>query len=112
MQSRRLLVITYHWPPFTGAGAARWSAMVRHLRRLGHEVTVITTSLWGPPTVADAEGVIRTRDLAAVGALRRLMRRPAGAMEGGDGRAGGGSADGLRSRLLVPDPYVLSWLPF
>ena len=102
------MVLTYHWPPFTGAGAARWSAMVRHLRGLGHEVTVITTSLWDPPTGADAEGVIRTRDLAAAGSLRRLLRRPQSA---GDAE-GGGSGAGMRSRLLVPDAYVVSWVPF
>jgi glycosyltransferase involved in cell wall biosynthesis len=110
MTSRRLLVITYHWPPFTGAGAARWSSMVRHLRGLGHEVTVITTSLWGPPPAADAGGVLRTRDLAAMGSVRRLLRRPARA---DDGTAGsGGESAGMRSRLLVPDPFVVSWVPF
>jgi glycosyltransferase involved in cell wall biosynthesis len=109
MRSRRLLVVTYHWPPFTGAGAARWSSMVRHLRLLGHEVTVLTTSLWDPPTGAAAEGVVRTRDLAAAGTLRRLLRRPAAdaAAPAADEPSGG-----LRSRLLVPDPYVVSWAPF
>ena len=109
MRSRRLLVITYHWPPFTGAGAARWSAMVRHLRELGHEVTVITTSLWNRPTGADAEGVIRTRDLAAAGTLRRLLRRPE---QANDEAPAGDSGAGLRSRLLVPAPFVVSWAPF
>jgi glycosyltransferase involved in cell wall biosynthesis len=84
--------------------------MVRHLRGLGHEVTVITTSLWDPPSGADAEGVIRTRDLAAAGSLRRLLRRPAQGAAGAKGS--GGSAGGLRSRLLVPDPFVVSWMPF
>jgi glycosyltransferase involved in cell wall biosynthesis len=109
MRSHRLLVITYHWPPFTGAGGARWSSMVRHLRELGHQVTVITTSLWEPPSGEDAEGVIRTRDLAAAGTLRRLLRRPA-AHAGASG--GGAAGGGLRSRLLVPDPFVVSWVPF
>src|SRR5690348_14161109 len=88
MKGRRLLVLTYHWPPFTGAGAARWSSMVRHLRGLGQEVTVITTSLWDPPSGADAEGVIRTRDLAAAGSLRRLLRRPAQGAAGAKGSGG------------------------
>jgi glycosyltransferase involved in cell wall biosynthesis len=111
MPGRRLLVVTYHWPPFTGAGAARWSSMVRHLRGLGHEVTVITTSLWGTPPPEDGQGVIGTRDLAALGSLRRLLRRPAGADQSGL-TAGGGGSGGLRSRLLVPDPFAVSWVPF
>jgi glycosyltransferase involved in cell wall biosynthesis len=112
MGSFRLLVLTYHWPPFRGAGAPRWSAMVRHLRGLGHEVTVVTTSLWGLPGPNAEEGVIRTRDLAAVGTLRRFLGRPDPGAEGGEVRADGGSAAGLRSRLLVPDPFVVSWVPF
>jgi glycosyltransferase involved in cell wall biosynthesis len=105
----RLLVLTYHWPPFTGAGATRWSSMVRHLRRLGNEVTVVTTSLWGAPGPAAQEGVIHTRDLAATGALRRLLRRPD---PGGGGDAPSGDPAGVRSRVLVPDPFVVSWMPF
>jgi glycosyltransferase involved in cell wall biosynthesis len=53
--------------------------------------------------------VIRTRDLAAAGTLRRLLRRPAADAEAAAGGSGGG---GLRSRLLVPDPFVVSWVPF
>ena len=101
MPSYSLLVLTYHWPPFTGAGAPRWSAMVRHLRELGHEVTVVTTSLWGPAGPGAEEGVIRTRDLAAVRTLRWFLSRPDPGAEGGETVADGGSAAGLRSRLLV-----------
>ena len=107
MRGHRLLVVTYHWPPFTGAGAARWSSMVRHLRDAGNEVTVITTSLWG---ASDDPGVIRTRDLAASGGLRRLLRRPDPGAEAGESAAD--SAGGVRSRVLVPDPFVVSWVPF
>jgi glycosyltransferase involved in cell wall biosynthesis len=111
MPSYSLLVLTYHWPPFTGAGAPRWSAMVRHLRGLGHEVTVVTTSLWGSSRPGAEEGVIRTRDLAAIGALRRFLCRPDPGAARGEA-AGGGSAAGVRSRLFVPDPFVVSWAPF
>src|SRR5262249_51413670 len=76
MRPLRLLVMTYHWPPFQGSGAARWVALVKYLRRLGHEVTVITTSAFGKLPSETEEGVIRTRDLAAAGSLRKLLRRP------------------------------------
>jgi glycosyltransferase involved in cell wall biosynthesis len=56
--------------------------------------------------------VLRTRDLAAVGALRRLLRRPEPGAEGGDGAVAAEPGSGVRSRLLVPDPFVVSWVPF
>jgi glycosyltransferase involved in cell wall biosynthesis len=114
VSGRRVLVLTYHWPPFSGAGAARWSALVTHLRQLGHEVTVVTTSLWGRSPAGAEEGVIRTRDLAAVGVLRRLFRRPVVRAETARAVAvplGSESGPGLRSRILVPDPFVVSWVP-
>src|SRR4051794_26191322 len=99
MPGHRLLVVTYHWPPFNGSGASRWTSLVEHLRRADHEVAVITTSAFGGlPTDAE-EGIHRTRDLAAAGGLRRLLRRPP---ETGPGAAGTASpAPALLTRTLV-----------
>ncbi len=109
MQMYRLLVVTYHWPPFSGAGAARWTSLVKYLRRLGHEVTVITTPVFGT-LESDAEsGVVRTRDLAAVGGLRRLLRRPPASAPSPTTEK---PAPSLLTRTLVPDAYVASWVPF
>src|SRR5215207_177195 len=71
---RRLLIVTYYFPPESSVGAHRWRAMSRWLRRLGHEVTVLTTRAFGT-LPDDAEGTVRTFDLAASPALRRLLRR-------------------------------------
>ena len=72
---RRLLTITYYFPPETSVGAHRWRAMSRWLRRLGHEVTVLTTRAFGLLPEDDA-GTRRTPDLAASPPLRGLLRRP------------------------------------
>lgn len=39
---RKLLIITYYWPPSGGAGVQRWLKMSKYLAQLGHEVHVVT----------------------------------------------------------------------
>jgi glycosyltransferase involved in cell wall biosynthesis len=41
---RRLLVITYHFPPDGSVGGLRWGGLSRHLARRGWEVQVITAA--------------------------------------------------------------------
>ena len=45
--SRRILLVAYFYPPCRDTGALRPAAMAKWLRRLGHEVTVLTTSAYG-----------------------------------------------------------------
>jgi glycosyltransferase involved in cell wall biosynthesis len=49
---RRLLVITYHFPPDGAIGGQRWAGLSKYLARLGWEVHVITAAAVGdqPPT--------------------------------------------------------------
>ena len=112
MGARRVLVLTYHWPPFGGAGANRWMSLSRHLRELGHEVTVVTTPVFGTLSTDHRDGVLRTRDLADVGALRRMLRRPGvAAAEGARPEAQKPPSVAL-TRVMVPDAFAVSWVPF
>src|SRR5688572_23602631 len=43
-QVRRLLVITYHFPPDGAIGGQRWAGLSKHLARLGWEVHIVTAS--------------------------------------------------------------------
>ena len=36
--SRRLLIVTYPYPPVPSVGGNRWLAMTKYLRRAGHDV--------------------------------------------------------------------------
>lgn len=109
MTPRRILVVTYFFAPSTAVGAARWTAMVRHLRRMGHDVTVITSAVHGALPGDDAERVIRTPDLNESPALRRLLRRPA---LGAPGAAPVVTpAPAVLTRVVVPDSHLVSWLP-
>jgi glycosyltransferase involved in cell wall biosynthesis len=108
--THRILLVRYYYPPDPSVGSHRWHALARHLRRLGNEVTVLTTSAFG--TMPDDDGqVVRTPDIVTSGLLRRLLRRPPI------------SSAGMPTprlvpppRLLsdgpVPDPWLITWLPF
>jgi glycosyltransferase involved in cell wall biosynthesis len=103
-----LLLVAYFYPPCRDTGAHRPAAMVKWLRRLGHRVTVLTTSAYGTGEPAVEEGVIRTAD------LQRLRAR----------LHGGNTVDALfdsdtysgrphvLSRIVVPEPLAAAWAPF
>ncbi|MDO8897205.1 MAG: glycosyl transferase family 1, partial [Bacteroidales bacterium] len=39
---KRVLIITYYWPPSGGAGVQRWLKFVKYLRETGYEPVVYT----------------------------------------------------------------------
>jgi len=104
------MAVSYYFPPNPLAGSHRWDSLARTLRELGHEVTVVTTSASGG-IEADSPWVVRTGDLQASPTLRRLLRRSEQ-----EGRPP--SSDGFpeQSRIftrgLVPDTWVVTWLPY
>jgi glycosyltransferase involved in cell wall biosynthesis len=109
---RRILVITYPYPPMPSVGGNRWLAMAKYLRRKGHRVDILTTSAFGSlPDDDAAAGVHRSRDLIAADWLRRLLRRPP-LPKVGEAAAVDKPAPGALTRLLVPDFRVATWAPF
>lgn len=103
-----LLLVAYFYPPCRDTGAHRPAAMAKWLRRLGHRVTVLTTSAYGIGEPPGEEGVVRTAD------LQRLRARLHGhdrvdALFDSDTYPG---TPHPASRLLVPDPLVAAWAPF
>jgi glycosyltransferase involved in cell wall biosynthesis len=103
-----LLLVAYFYPPCRDTGAHRPAAMAKWLRRLGHRVTVLTTSAYGSQSGADEDNVVRTID------LQRLRARLHGhdrvdALFDSDTYSG---KPHLLSRVLVPEPLVAAWAPF
>ena len=39
---KKVLIITYYWPPNGGTGVQRWMHFSRHLKALGWDITVFT----------------------------------------------------------------------
>ncbi len=102
---RRILYVAYFYPPSRDTGMLRSQAMVKWLRALGHEVTVLTTSAYGDD---GADGVVRTGDVQSWRA-RRQGRGSIGAMF--DSPTYSGRPHPL-SKVLVPEALVAAWLPF
>lgn len=106
--SRSILLVAYFYPPCSDAGAHRPAAMAKYLRRLGHRVTVLTTAAYGRLSDDGPQGIVRSGDLQLVRARLRGSDRVQGMYE----------ADTYSprfhplSRVLVPEPLVLAWVPF
>ena len=103
-----LLLVSYFYPPCRDTGAHRPAAMAKWLRRLGHRVTVLTTSAYGSGGAADEDGVVRTPD------VQRLRARLHGhdrvdALFDSDTYSG---RPHPLSRVVVPEPLLLAWAPF
>lgn len=105
---RRVLVVAHHHPPMPFMGGDRWSGLTKQLRRRGYDVTIVTTRAFGALPTDAHHGVIRTPDLIAVGALRRIFRRPEIAPEG-QAPAVAKPPPALLTRVIVPDAYLVSW---
>ncbi len=106
--ARRVLLVAYFHPPIPFLGGDPWSALVKELRKLGHEVTIVTTRGYGDlPTDAE-QGVVRTLDLTSVDVLRRLLRRPTVAREG-EASAVWKRPPPILTRVIVPDAHLVGW---
>jgi glycosyltransferase involved in cell wall biosynthesis len=103
-----LLLVAYFYPPCRDTGAHRPAAMVKWLRRLGHRVTVLTTSAYGTGDAAAEEGVIRSADLQRLRA-RLHGRDRVDALFDSDTYSG---RPHVLSRIVVPEPLAVAWMPF
>ena len=103
---RSILLVAYFYPPCPDTGAHRAAAMTKYLRRLGHRVTVITTSAYG--SVPGEEDVVRTRDL-------QLLRARLGGHDRIQGMFESDTYSGRPhplAKVFVPEPLVAAWAPF
>jgi glycosyltransferase involved in cell wall biosynthesis len=106
--SRSILLVAYFYPPSRDTGALRPASMARWLRKLGHDVTVLTTSAYGSLPDDEEQGIVRTAD-AQLWRARLHGRKRIEALYDSDSY--GGKPHPL-SRLIVPEPLALAWIPF
>jgi glycosyltransferase involved in cell wall biosynthesis len=106
--SRRILLVSYFYPPCTDTGAHRPTSMVKYLRRAGHDLTVLTTSAYGSLPDDTEQGIVRTADA-------QLWRAK---VRGGDHVGSLYDADTYSgkphplSKVIVPEPLAWAWAPF
>jgi glycosyltransferase involved in cell wall biosynthesis len=121
---KKILIITYYWPPSGGSGVQRWMYFAKHLRELGWEPVVITVdeSQASYPTLdlsllKEVEGirVIKTQTREP---LRWYSRLVSGNDRGGIPQGVvktkslfGKIAAYIRGNYFIPDARK-GWIPF
>jgi glycosyltransferase involved in cell wall biosynthesis len=106
--SRRILLVSYFYPPCRDTGAHRPASLAKYLRRAGHDVTVLTTSAYGSMPGPGESGIERTADAQ----LWRARMRGADHVDAlYDSNTYSGRPHPL-SKLIVPEPLALAWTPF
>jgi glycosyltransferase involved in cell wall biosynthesis len=103
-----LLLVAYFYSPCRDTGAHRPTAMAKWLRRLGHRVTVVTTSAYGSDDGPAEQDVVRTPDLQRLRARLHGHDRVDALF---DSDTYSGRAHPL-AKLLVPEPLIAAWAPF
>jgi len=103
----RILLVSYFYPPCSDTGAHRPSAMAKYLRRLGHDVTVLTTLAYGKGA-PDEEHVVRSTD-AQLWRARLNGRQTTGSLFDSDTHS---PKPHFLSYVIVPEPLLLAWAPF
>jgi glycosyltransferase involved in cell wall biosynthesis len=106
--ARSILLVCHFYPPSAGAGVQRPLLMAKYLRRLGHSVTILTTSAFGEEPDDGEQQVERSFDLQLVRARLRGLDSATPILEGDTYT----NRPHPLSYLLVPEALILSWAPF
>ena len=108
MSGRSILLVCHYYPPSAGAAVQRPLLMTKHLRRMGHRVTILTTGAFGSLPDDIGDDVHRTYDLQLLQARLRGARSATPILE----------AETYSNRphplsyVLVPEALALAWAPF
>ena len=105
-----LLIVTHFYPPSGMVAARRPAGLAKYLRRLGYDVTVLTSCAWvdQPPGEDRAAGVVRTGDLMA----SRINWRRDNMRAWTSGQSDYESGSSRLAQVVVPDTALLTWLPY
>lgn len=108
MTGRRVLLACHYYPPSAGAAVQRPLSMAKHLRRLGHEVTILTSRAFGALPDDHEQQVVRSYDLQLLQARLRGRHEAVPILE----------AETYSNRphplsyVIVPEALALAWTPF
>lgn len=91
---RRLLVVTYHYPPDESIGGMRWAGLGKYLARLGWRTWVVTAAGTGAAPVAGVSVHSCPRRRTWNDRYQEARRAAARADSGARDRAGGVARDG------------------
>ena len=105
-----LLIVTHFYPPSGMVAARRPAGLAKYLRRLGYDVTVLTSCAWvdEPPGEDRPAGVVRSGDLMA----SRLNWRRENMRAWTSGQSDYESGSSRLAQVIVPDTALITWLPY
>lgn len=118
---RRLLVITYYWPPAGGSGVQRWVKFCKYLPQYGWQPVVFTPS---NPDIQSWDGSLLGDIPSGTEVIRRPIREPyalyrrlvpqrdaaqVNPLSASNSSLAGRVFRALRGNLFIPDPRV-SWV--
>ncbi len=121
---KRVLIITYYWPPAGGSGVQRWLKFVKYLREFGYEPVVYTPL---NPEFMAVDKTLLSEIPAGVEVIKREITEPYSIYKLFTGKKRSGVKPGfikssngkskiserlslfIRSNLFIPDPKML-WI--
>lgn len=109
---KRVLIITYYWPPSGGSGVQRWLKFTKYLRDFGWEpviYTPINPELMAVDNSLESEipegvEVVKREILEPYSIYRALTGKKKGDIKPGFINTGGDLSLLIRSNLFIPDP--------
>ena len=117
MERRKVLIITYYWPPSGGSGVQRWLKFTKYLREFGWEPVIYTPA--NPELMAvdnslsaeipDDIQVVKKDITEPYSIYRAITGKKKGDIKPGFINTGGGVSLFIRSNLFIPDPKCL-WI--
>lgn len=101
---RRVLVITYYWPPVVGAGVQRVAGFCRHLPEFGYAPVVLAPATTAAEPADAPCPVVRVGNRFDPAAW--LSRKPSKAAPSVTGDARSGVLEVIRLNLFIPDSRI------
>jgi len=101
---KRVLVITYYWPPVVGAGVQRVAGFCRHLPEFGYAPTVLAPEIAVPEPAEAPCPVVRVGNRFDPASW--LARKPSKAAPSVTGDARSGLLEMVRLNLFIPDSRI------
>lgn len=112
MDRKRVLIITYYWPPSGGSGVQRWLKFAKYLREFGWEPVIYTPlnpELMAVDKTLEREipegiTVLKRGIVEPYSLYRAITGKKKGEIKPGFINSGGGLSLFIRSNLFIPDP--------
>ena len=122
--NKKVLILSYYWPPSGGSGVQRWMYFAKHLKQLGWEPIVITVDEYQAAyPVMDSSLLEEVKDIKVIKTSTREPLRFYSLLVSGNSQSGipqaevkrknffGKAAAYIRGNYFIPDARK-GWIPY